>query len=80
LIIRLPREYSGLIGSEADKYQTVHHEKLAFLFVADKEVDNCWATSQNINVDNRLLELEAKIDTILASNKQIPLKITLYQK
>jgi hypothetical protein len=36
-------------------------------------------TSQNINVDNHPLELESKIDTILDSYKQIPLKL-LYIK
>jgi hypothetical protein len=70
-IIRLPREYRGLIGSEADIYRTVHEGKLAFLVVSDKKVDNCCATLQNIDADTCISELESKTDTILRFTKQI---------
>jgi len=60
-IIRLPREFQELIGSKAEIYQTVHDRKLAFLVVADKEVDNCCTTMQNSDVENRLYQLESQI-------------------
>ena len=64
-IIRLPREYRELAGSKADIYQTTHDGKLAFLVTVDKEVDNSCATSQNPDIENRLLSLESKTGTIL---------------
>jgi len=60
-IIRLPREFQELIGSKAEFYQTVLDRKLAFLVVADKEVDNCCTTMQNSDVENRLYQLESQI-------------------
>ena len=53
-IIRLLREFHELVGSKADVYQTKHNGKFAFLVVADKKVDNCCATSQNVEIDNRI--------------------------
>ena len=64
-IIRLPREFRELAGSKADIYQTTHEGKLAFLVAVDKEVDNCCATSQNMDVENRVSSLESKTNTIL---------------
>ena len=64
-IIRLPREFRELPGSKAEIYQTTHEGKLAFLVTVDREVDNCCATSQNPDIENRLLSLESKTATIL---------------
>jgi hypothetical protein len=60
-IIRLPREFRELAGSQAEIYQTVHNGKLAFLVVADKEVDNSCTTSQNSDIENRLCQRESQI-------------------
>ena len=63
-IIRQPREFRKLAESKADIYQTTHEGKLAFLVAVDREVDNCCATSDSIDVENRLSSLESKTDTI----------------
>ena len=73
-IIRLPREFRELIGSNADIYQTIHDGKLAFLVVADKEVDNCCATSLELGIDPRISTLENKIQLLenaLITNKDV---------
>jgi hypothetical protein len=64
-IIRLPRQFHELAGSKADIYQTTHDGKLAFLVTVDKKVDNCCATADCNDIENRLMELESKTDTVL---------------
>jgi len=39
-IIRLPREFSGLVGAAATIYQTVHDGALAFLVVVNSQQDH----------------------------------------
>jgi hypothetical protein len=78
-IIRLPREYRELAGSKADIYQTVHDGKLAFLVVADREVDNFFLLTTEINTESRLSTLETKIqsieDTLINNNAVFSSKI-----
>ena len=43
----------------------MHDGQLAFLVTVDKEVDNCCATVECSDIENRLSSLESKTDTIL---------------
>ena len=64
-IIRLPRKFRELTGSQAEIYQTAHNGKLAFLVTVDKKVDNCCATVEASDIENCISSLESKTDAIL---------------
>jgi hypothetical protein len=60
-IIRLPREFRDLAGSQGEIYQTAHQGKLAFLVTVDKPVDNCCLLGPRTDTELRLQALESEI-------------------
>lgn len=63
-IIRLPREFRALTGSKAKIYQTSHYGKLAFLITTDEKVDNCCATTPELEYEDHVKDLESRIEDL----------------
>jgi hypothetical protein len=60
-IVRLPREFRELAGSQAEIYKTEHQGKLAFLVTVDKPVDNSCLLAAETDTQSRLSGLESQI-------------------
>jgi hypothetical protein len=62
--IRLPREFTALIGESARIYLGEDKDKFAFKVIIDKKVDNFCTNSEKSQLEDRLSELESEISEL----------------
>jgi hypothetical protein len=71
-VIRLPREFAGIVGCTACVYQMQNDGKLMFLITVEDKVDKSCATSPCLEDEDRINNLEKRINGLersIFSNK-----------
>ena len=78
-MIRLPLEYSQIIGQRAHVYKTDHDRQLAFLLVPYTEATSQLATESKSRVSKLSLETEAESRLSALESQIAELKLLAFQ-